>query len=483
MMRAHLAALLAVTLAAVSAPLAAAQGISALLLATPQCATPCLFQGLQDGNCSLAAPSTIPNCACTNLTLQATLSACVQQSCNVTDQIKAAGLLGELCAAFPKESRGFEVKLTAVVCLALTAFIVLLRCIARWTVSSRLWLDDWTALLATVLLIALCSVKIVGASLGFGLHYWNVQPANAAPIFQIFYTAQILYILIQVAAKVSILVLFGRIFTATWLRRSVLACNIFVVGHGLIFIIIVILQCIPVQAVWERGIQAKCLNITAVTWAGAILSIVEDLVILFLPVREVFRLQLTLQKKIAVVLMFSIGSFACVTSMVRLKYIVSFTNSFDSTWDNVDVVTWSIIEVACAIICGSLPTLRPLLQKVPGLLSSVKTTSQANTGSNNMNSSQKRAQSAAGHSRSNSRPLRHSPSAFQKLNEEAWAGAAAKEQGFQQQPTKPPYTTAAIRPRGDSATSLAGRGRDEYEMEPWTPTSDGDQKSKRLFRV
>lgn len=55
--------------------------------------------------------------------------------------------------------------------------------------------------------------------------------------------------------------------------------------------------------------------------------------------------------------------------MVRLKYMVTFANSMDATWDNVDIVVWSIIEVACAIVCGSLPALRPLLSKIPGIFS------------------------------------------------------------------------------------------------------------------
>lgn len=91
------------------------------------------------------------------------------------------------------------------------------------------------------------------------------------------------------------------------------------------------------------------------------------------------------------------------TSIVRLKYIVTFANSLDSTCeqfskinngrgdqlitrligDNVDVANWSIIEVACAIICGSLPTLRPLFRKVPGLLTSLK----SREGTKNLSSS------------------------------------------------------------------------------------------------
>jgi hypothetical protein len=117
-----------------------------------------------------------------------------------------------------------------------------------------------------------------------------------------------LYILIQVTAKVSILTLFWRIFTARWFRISVWCCVTFLVSHGLLFLLLVTFQCIPVHAIWDRAVSAKCLNITAIGWAGAIFSILEDLVILALPIPEVLKLQLTFRKKVAVCLMFGIGS-------------------------------------------------------------------------------------------------------------------------------------------------------------------------------
>ncbi|KAM0328160.1 hypothetical protein ACHAQA_005567 [Verticillium albo-atrum] len=213
------------------------------------------------------------------------------------------------------------------------------------------------------------------ANLGFGLHFWNVNPFNAPTILQIFWTAQMFYIMIQVTAKVSILILYWRIFTARWFRIAIWCSVTFLVTHGLLFLLLIIFQCTPVPGIWDKSLDAKCLNVTAIGWAGAVFSILEDIFILVLPISEVRKLQLTLKKRIAVCLMFGVGSFACVTSMVRLKYMITFANSVDSTWDNVDIVIWSIIEVTCAIICGSLPTLRPLLQKVPGLLSSAQTSS------------------------------------------------------------------------------------------------------------
>jgi hypothetical protein len=57
-------------------------------------------------------------------------------------------------------------------------------------------------------------------------------------------------------------------------------------------------------------------------------------------------------------------SSASITSIVRLKYVVKYSNSFDSTWDNVDVIKWSLIEILAACICGNLLPLRPLIEQI-----------------------------------------------------------------------------------------------------------------------
>ncbi|KAJ4214041.1 hypothetical protein NW759_010567 [Fusarium solani] len=220
---------------------------------------------------------------------------------------------------------------------------------------------------------------LIGTDLGFGLHFWNVDVANAKTIFQIFYATQILYILIQVSAKASLLAFYSRVFTSRTFRIAVWSAATFLIGHGLIFLGLVIFQCTPIASVWNRNLESKCLNLTAIGYAGAVFSIVEDIAILILPIPELLKLQLGGRKKAALLFMFSIGSFACVTSMVRLKYLVSFASTLDATWDNVYVVIWSMIELSCALICASLPALRPLIQMLPGVLSTARGSSVKHT--------------------------------------------------------------------------------------------------------
>lgn len=79
--------------------------------------------------------------------------------------------------------------------------------------------------------------------------------------------------------------------------------------HGTVFLLLVMLQCVPIRAIWDKTITGKCLVVSSsIGYPGAGLSIIEDFVILFLPIRNLWRLQMDTRKKLALVLLLSIGS-------------------------------------------------------------------------------------------------------------------------------------------------------------------------------
>jgi hypothetical protein len=65
---------------------------------------------------------------------------------------------------------------------------------------------------------------------------------------------------------------------------------------------------LPVNSLWDLTVRGKCTNFTASIYAGAAFSIFEDIVIVTLPMFVLKDLNLTLRKKIALCLMFALGS-------------------------------------------------------------------------------------------------------------------------------------------------------------------------------
>jgi hypothetical protein len=67
-------------------------------------------------------------------------------------------------------------------------------------------------------------------------------------------------------------------------------------------------QCTPVASVWDISIPGQCINSQALVYSAAAFSILEDFVIMFLPVSELKNLKLDLRKRIALGFMFALGS-------------------------------------------------------------------------------------------------------------------------------------------------------------------------------
>lgn len=80
---------------------------------------------------------------------------------------------------------------------------------------------------------------------------------------------------------------------------------------GIAFIVMVLVQCRPISYNWlswkgEGG--GQCVNITAVAWANAAVSIAIDLFMLAIPLSQLSQLKLHWKKKVGVAMMFFVGT-------------------------------------------------------------------------------------------------------------------------------------------------------------------------------
>ncbi|CAN9175011.1 unnamed protein product [Alternaria alternata] len=322
--------------------------------------------------------------------MQSHLSACVQRSCDFAEQIEVTVFAGGLCKSYPKESRVHELKTIAIVTIALSIPFLSLRLYSRWLKTRHLWSDDAYAIIAAVLLVAVSVIILRMSLMGFGLHYWDIPVAHGVELLKLYYACQMLYVLVQIFSKVAILALYSRLFPQfmAWFQWTVRIMITFMFVHGLVFFLLVTFQCLPIVSIWNKTIDGKCLPVNVVIgFTGAGLSIVEDIIILLLPIHPLWQLQMSFRKKVGLIVLISVGSFACITSIVRLKFVLKYANTYDSTWDNVDVIKWSLIEILSACICGNLMPLRPIVDKILPSLRSVFSSYSKGSRKNSENSS------------------------------------------------------------------------------------------------
>ncbi|KAL2062454.1 hypothetical protein VTL71DRAFT_6720 [Oculimacula yallundae] len=307
----------------------------------------------------------IPDCLCRSHKLQYDISTCVIGSCNVTQQYASLTILQEgICKGIPAPSREAEIRRAVIILAAFTYPVVILRFISRILIARKIWWDDWLILACVVFMIPFTVLPLYPSiGLGLGKHFYKVPPANIIVLLKLFYAVQIFYVILQTLAKVSILLLYLRIFPSQRFRLILKLAMAFMISHGLAFLFVVAFQCLPVRSIWDRELTNHCVDLQALIYAGAGLSIFEDVAIMILPIFELKGLNLSRRKRVALGLMFALGSFACVTSIIRIKYVTSYGNTIDETWNYVDVIIWSSIETFTAVICACLMCIRPLIKK------------------------------------------------------------------------------------------------------------------------
>ncbi|KAH6680193.1 hypothetical protein B0J14DRAFT_259981 [Halenospora varia] len=343
---------------------ATAQSVAEVFGNLPACALNCTLPILVQSNCSVASLSDIASCLCPSFQAQRNISSCVQRSCNHTQQVVVVETNKLLCEGYPIPSRSEEFEIILTVLIAISIPFIILRILSRVLVAKQLWWDDWTLAVASVLLLVTLAIEIPMAQKGYGRHIWNLNPPDIPVLQKLFFITQIFYIFVQVLTKVSLLICFLRIFPQRWFQITTKVSIIAILLHGVIFVFVIAFQCVPVRSIWDPTVPAKCLNKTAIIFSGSAFSIVEDLLILLLPIPCIKHLNLKVGKRIIVGVMFSLGSFACITSMIRLKHLIGFGDFTDSSWDNMDTSIWSSIEIATAVICACLPALRPILMLI-----------------------------------------------------------------------------------------------------------------------
>ncbi|KAH1652803.1 hypothetical protein KXX16_005809 [Aspergillus fumigatus] len=190
---------------------------------------------------------------------------------------------------------------------------------------------------------------------GYGRHFELIakQPSTVSMFLKL------AYIIALNMIKMSFCVLYMHIFAPSRVLNSLcVALIILLIMECVEEIIVVILQCRPVQAAWTP-IPAKCLNLTLFYYVSFGIKLATDIAIFVLPIPPLLRLRVRGLQKFVVILMFALGLMVCVTSIIRVTYIKDLNP--DHTWSLVAPLNWSAVEICVAIFISCLPSLKTLI--------------------------------------------------------------------------------------------------------------------------
>jgi len=271
----------------------------------------------------------------------------------------------------------------------ISIIIVALRFLTRRMQNVKLGIDDWLIVNGLVFLVAMAICMLIGTRNGAMGSPTPPPPANLTPEEQEFYTDpsttfteklefpfQIFMMIAYASIKISLLAFYRRIFVVSKNNAfdiivKVSATVVFL--WTLAFIFIIIFDC--GTAIWANwGAVTAQLQFCAIGFTSeyglAISDFLVDVFIFVLPLPVIWRLQLSMQKKIAVSGIFLLGGAAIGASIARMVLyiqILSGVTKDEAIDPNLELTVglwWSLLEVGLSLIAACLPTLSFLFKRM-----------------------------------------------------------------------------------------------------------------------
>ncbi|KAI1774381.1 integral membrane protein [Hypoxylon cercidicola] len=247
-----------------------------------------------------------------------------------------------------------DIEVPCIVFFIVTPVFVGIRLHSRYKTGSGLGWDDWTIMGSWVFSQIVSSLLIAACKHGFGQHIYNISVPEQILTLKLYYVAQAFYKLTLNLTKASILLLYLRIFLQRWFRISCYVLLGIILSYMVATTATSIWQCNPIEKAWDRSLEGRCLNVTSNWITNSSFSVGTDVFILILPMNPILNCSLPKKQKWALVIVFALGIFVTITSIVRMQTLNFSSTSSDPTYD-VASSTWTVIEENVAIICACLP--------------------------------------------------------------------------------------------------------------------------------
>ncbi|KAI5776296.1 hypothetical protein EDC01DRAFT_636934 [Geopyxis carbonaria] len=310
----------------------------------------------------------------------------------------------ELHGEAPKASIGFWILmgiqippdhnaaiLGANVGMTVFAFVVIiLRLITRILLVNNIGWDDCFAAIAVIFAIPMAALNCIATvKYGMGMHLGDITQDNETMIEKYHWITLILYPFSLGFAKLSIIFFLLRLTPNPRFAKVLYGCGAFVIALTLAVAFSVAFQCTPVAAFYDRTLMggSHCIDRASLYFSTSAFNILTDIALCLLPIPMLLKVQLPRRQRLILIFVFAIGGFVCIASVMRLTTLYDLTRSRDPPWIMAKFSIWTACEAALAVICASIPTLKPLISRyIPRLVSSTFQSSLLGGNNNNVGS-------------------------------------------------------------------------------------------------
>ncbi|KAG5979958.1 hypothetical protein E4U55_004539 [Claviceps digitariae] len=278
-----------------------------------------------------------------------------------------------------QESNGGKLIVTCIALLVTSWIAVGLRTYTRVVLMKSYQADDILMLIAQTIFTITCVIQFEAVSSGVGRHnaaITNEDQRIEAIMWQALGVAN--YVLNMMFVKLSIGLFLLRIATQKsyiWAIRIVL---VIITLWSIGLFIWDIFQCSPIQKQWDyritTGTCAGADEVLVAAYALSVMTVLTDWFFALIPIPMLWGVKMSTQAKATVIVILSLGIFASIATMIRIKFLTEIELTDDILFRPTDASVWTLVEVGVAITASSLATVRPLLHnlQIRGFMSTDK---------------------------------------------------------------------------------------------------------------
>ena len=141
---------------------------------------------------------------------------------------------------------------------------------------------------------------------------------------------EVLYTITIFIIKLSTLYLWHRLFPGRKFTLTLYIIGGVLIAYSITQMVCVVVQCVPLSSLWDPSIKGSCIDLDRVFVVCSSFNIVTDFCILVLPIFQLSKLKVTTRQKLQLVVMFCLGGFVLIISIIRIPQLTEISQTDQS---------------------------------------------------------------------------------------------------------------------------------------------------------
>ncbi|TQN64105.1 Satratoxin biosynthesis SC1 cluster protein 4, partial [Colletotrichum shisoi] len=236
-------------------------------------------------------------------------------------------------------SSGAQITIVALVFTALSLVIMLLRLYVRVIMLKASGADDWVIIVTWIAACGFAVVSTIQTKWGLGLENIEDMPKENLHNFGLLqYAGAPFYITSILGFKISLLLSYLRFIPKGVYRWATLFTIGTCTAYHIAFLVVQVNLCTPIAKQWDPTItNGSCIPGVPFYTSMAALTIVFDIIVMFLPFPVLASSKIQTRKKFVLLGLFGLGAFITVIQIVRIQTVHALANYLDSA----PLIMWS----------------------------------------------------------------------------------------------------------------------------------------------